>query len=81
MNIWKLSTVTLAGALALSTGAAFAPMAHADQPHMQKARELLNAALVELKNAAPDKGGWRDKAIQTTGTAITQVESGIKYAN
>jgi hypothetical protein len=51
------------------------------QPHMVNAKSLLTQARTELNAAAPDKGGYRDKAIQFTQSAIDNVSAGISYAN
>ena len=51
----------------------------ADQPNMVKAKENLQQALNNLKNATADKGGYRNKAIDLVKEAIDEVEKGIKY--
>jgi hypothetical protein len=50
------------------------------QQHMVNARNDLNAALRELKQAQPDKGGHRNNAINDVESAINQVSLGIQYA-
>jgi hypothetical protein len=71
-----LVTASLGGALV----AALPPTsAKADQPHMQAALDALRAAERQLKEATPDKGGHRVKALQLVRDAITQVEKGIEY--
>ena len=37
--------------------------------------------LEELQKASPNKGGHREKAIELTRQAISQVEEGIQYFN
>ena len=78
-NLWKVSTLALTGALALS---AFGGLAGADtQPHMQAALVTLRTAREQLRNATSDKGGHRAQAIDLTDKAIAQVEKGIAYDN
>jgi hypothetical protein len=54
--------------------------AGANQPHMQSALNSLQAARAELVQAAPDKGGYRGRAITRTEEAINETERGIRYA-
>ena len=76
-NLWKVSTLVLTGALAVT---AFGGLASADpQPHMQAALVTLKTAREQLKNATSDKGGHRVQAIDLTERAIAQVEKGIAY--
>jgi len=51
------------------------------QPQMKSALANLRAALVDLQQATPDKGGHRNKAIDLTRKAINQTEAGIAYDN
>ncbi len=80
--LWKASTLTLAGALALVVGtddnlANAGPVA--GQPHMQAALQSLQAAQSQLEKATSDKGGHRVKALQLTKDAIAQVNKGIEH--
>jgi hypothetical protein len=59
----------------LGAGTAFA-----FQEHMFSARNDLQQAVNELRQAEPDKGGHRDAAINLTQQAIDQVNLGIQYA-
>ena len=83
MNLWKLTTLLLAGALAilLSFGAVGPASARAPQIRMKVALKYLKAASGELDKATADKGGHRAKAIELTSQAITQVEKGIAFDN
>ena len=49
------------------------------QEHMFSARNDLQQAANELRQAEPDKGGHRDAAINLTQQAIEQVNVGIQY--
>jgi hypothetical protein len=49
-----------------------------DQPHMQAALDALNSAVNNLKQATPDKGGHRAKAISLANSAINEVQLGIQ---
>jgi hypothetical protein len=60
----------------LGAGTAFA-----FQEHMYSARNDLQQAVNELRQAEPDKGGHRDAAINLTQQAIYQVDLGIQYAD
>lgn len=71
-----LVAVSLGGALVAGIQAT---SAMADQPHMQAALDALRAAERQLKEATPDKGGHRVKALQLVRDAIAQVEKGIEY--
>ena len=51
----------------------------ADQPHMQRALELLRQARAEIQAASATKGGHRTTAIEHINRAIDQVEKGISY--
>jgi hypothetical protein len=54
--------------------------AGANQPNMQAALNSLQAARAYLVQAAPDKGGYRARAITRTEEAINETERGIRYA-
>jgi hypothetical protein len=58
----------------LGSGTAFA-----FQEHMFSARNDLQQAATELRQAESDKGGHRDAAINLTQQAIDQVNLGIQY--
>ena len=48
-----------------------------DQPHMQRALDLLHDAKSNLEAATSDKGGHRAKAIGYVNNAIDEVKKGI----
>ena len=48
-----------------------------DQPHMERALELLREARNNLQAAAADKGGHRMKALGYVNSAIDEVKKGI----
>jgi len=82
MNVWKLSTVALASALAVVIGTSNVRTAEAEpQPHMQAALASLQLAKSQLEKASPDKGGHRVKAIALTQDAIEETKKGIEYDN
>ena len=56
-------------------------MGEARQPRMRDALLDLNSARIALRDAVPDKGGLRDKAIQSVEQAIKDVQAGIAYAD
>lgn len=49
------------------------------QPNMRAALDHLRAARAELAQAAPRKGGHRDRAIALVDRAIAQVQRGIEF--
>ena len=57
-----------------------AGIALAAQPHMVNARGYLYSALHELQAAVPDKGGYRNGAINSVNNAINQVNAGIHWS-
>ncbi|MGH8336120.1 MAG: hypothetical protein ACRETL_04695 [Gammaproteobacteria bacterium] len=50
------------------------------QTRMEVARYALQEAKRALESAAPDKGGFREKAIANVDEALKNVEGGIAYA-
>lgn len=93
INIWKLSTLGVAGLFVATVAynhtntAAAAPdeaipyNACDDQGHMESALEHLRAARHELYEAKANKGGERAAAIEKTGNAIKDVKRGCKFAD
>lgn len=55
--------------------------AMADQPKMERARDLLRDAYHVLEEASADKGGYRAAALKSIQEAIEQVEAGMRYAD
>ena len=81
-NLWKISTLTLAGALAIVIGNGAVNRASADpQPRMYSALEHLKQAREDLIKAKANKGGHRVKAIDHVNQAIDEVKAGIDFAN
>lgn len=66
--------VLVAAVAAMSVGSA-----RADQPHMRRALEHLQAAKAELQAAEHDKGGWRVRAIKNVNQAISDTQNGMSY--
>jgi hypothetical protein len=52
---------------------------YADQPRMHAALDHLRAARAELQAATSGKGGHRERALDLTMQAISEVEAGIAY--
>jgi hypothetical protein len=82
MNIWKLTSISLAVALVASIGiqTAWAGVCH-DQPNMAHAAELLHQARAALDKAEHNKGDWRVKAIEATNKAIAETDRGCAFAD
>jgi len=49
------------------------------EPHMAAALMHLRQAEEDLEKATPNKGGYREKAMEMTKQAQAQVEQGIQY--
>ena len=82
MNKWKAATIVLSVVLAVVLiGSMIRPVFAEAQPQMKSALANLRAALVDLQQATPDKGGHRNKAIDLTRKAIHQTVAGIAYDN
>ena len=82
MNVWKISTFVLAGALGIVISTSTMRTASAEaQPHMQAALSQLQAAKASLEKASADKGGHRVKAIALTQSAIDETKAGIDFDN
>jgi hypothetical protein len=64
-------------AIASSLGLGYALGA---QPHMDAPLALLQSARAELAQAAPNKGGHRERALELIDHAIGQVREGIAFA-
>lgn len=58
-------------------GEVFTLVSSPDQPHMQRALDLLRQARSNLEAATSDKGGHRRKAIGYVNDAIDEVKKGI----
>jgi outer membrane lipoprotein-sorting protein len=79
LNPWKLSTLVLGSALALSF--ASGPADSAPQPQMKKALANLQTAKDHLQKATADKGGHRVKALSLVNQAIDEVKAGVAFDN
>ena len=53
--------------------------ARAEQPHMRRALEQLEAARAELQSAEHDKGGWRVRALRNVDAAIAETRRGMEF--
>jgi hypothetical protein len=83
MNVWKpVALVAIAGLVA-SLGAQVASAAGVcrNQPNMQAALEHLRQARAALDRAEHNKGGWRDRAIAATQTALDETNRGCAFAD
>lgn len=82
MNKWKVASFLFAGLFATSLSFNMVQTSSAEpQPHMRSALRSLEAALVELKTAEHDKGGWRAAAVRSTEAAIVETRKGIAFDN
>jgi len=83
-NVYKLTTMALAGALAFviaSPGGGVAEANAEAQPRMRAALYTLKRAEGQLSKASHDKAGHRVRALVATRAAIKEVERGIRYDN
>ena len=78
----RRETVALAVSAALAAGglAAASTPAAAYQGNMERALSQLFGALASLREATPNKGGHRERAINLIKQAISEVEQGIVWA-
>lgn len=88
MNLWKPTALVLTSAFALLVGygAASANPSHreptpvaGDYYNMRVAMEHLRAARYSLANAEHNKGGWRERAIESTDRAIYETRVAMEY--
>lgn len=80
MTRTRLGKAVAALVFALAFMGIGAGIALAAQPHMVNARGYLYSALHELQAAVPDKGGYRNSAINSINNAINQVNAGIHWS-
>ncbi|HEY1955337.1 MAG TPA: hypothetical protein VGH28_06985 [Polyangiaceae bacterium] len=93
MNVWKPIAIVATTGLVVSLGiqTAYANKSSDeptnlegpcfDQPNMAAAKGHLEAALGSLQRAEHNKGGWRDRAMNATNTAIAETNAGCRQAN
>jgi hypothetical protein len=84
MNVWKvLSLLAIAGCVMTFGYRAAQAQAAAcnNQPNMMGAIESLRRARGSLERAEHNKGGWRERAIQSTDAALHETESGCAFAD
>jgi hypothetical protein len=82
MNFWKPIALCSLTSLVVSVGASVASAQGAchSQPNMESALDHLRQARASLDHAESDKGGWRERAIQGTDTAIREATTGCAAA-
>jgi hypothetical protein len=74
MKTLRAGLILVAVVAAMSVGSV-----RADQPHMRRALQHLQAAKAELQSAEHDKGGWRKRAIHNVDQAIADTQNGMSY--
>jgi hypothetical protein len=74
-----LVRIAAAGAAGSALAVAAAP-ALAYQGNMERALSALEAALVSLQAATPNKGGHRERAMRLIERAIGEVRAGVDFA-
>jgi hypothetical protein len=88
MNIWKVTSIVSASALALVVGYQAASARPADPSptgiegdyrRMRAALEGLRSARDHLLAAEHNHGGWRERAIEATDRAIHETEEAIRW--
>jgi hypothetical protein len=84
MNVWKpialVSAAGLVASICIQTASAEGGACH-NQPNMAAAVEHLRAARASLEHAEHNKGGWRDRAIQSADVAIREAKAGCEFAD
>jgi hypothetical protein len=86
MNVWKpiavLATAALVASVGMQVASAQANIGNChNQGNMLAAAKSLYAARDSLKVAEHNKGGWRDRAMGATSTAISETEKGCAFAD
>jgi hypothetical protein len=76
-----LATAAFSVAITLGSVAGYRALADEPQLHMHAAMHHLEEAKKELDQAAHDKGGHRDKAVDLTQRAMEEVKAGIEFAD
>lgn len=76
-----LGVLAAGGALAAAFATLPALPAAAYQGNMERALSDLYAALASLREATPNKGGHRERAIELIQQAIEQTQAGIVFAD
>jgi hypothetical protein len=69
-----------AGGAAAAALVASATTAEARQPNMERALDRLREARRALRDAPPNKGGHKERALDLIDRAIEQVKEGIVWA-
>lgn len=72
---WLATPAAFFAGVLVASGAAVA-----QQPNMQNALNALFSARSSLQMAAPNKGGYRERAISLVNQAIAEVEAGMAFA-
>lgn len=70
-----------AASIAIAAALAFSAPAFAEQGNMDRAIVKLNDAKSALRQAPPNKGGHKERAMELINQAINQVQEGIAWAD
>ena len=87
MNPWKpiaacsIASFAIALAAACTPAAPPGPAACNNQPNMAAAVGALQRARGWLERAEHNKGGWREKALEATNTALHETIAGCQFAD
>ena len=83
MNLWKPIALCAISGLVISVGTQIASADGAchNQPNMQVALDHLRQARAALDRAEHNKGGWRDRAIQSADVALRETNKGCEFAD
>lgn len=77
----EFATLVAGGAAAAVVLAGATTSASAYQGNMERAVSALYDALGSLREATPNKGGHRERAIQLVQQALSEVQAGIDFAD
>jgi hypothetical protein len=77
----ELAALSVGGAVAAGLLAASTKPAQAYQGNMERALSSLYEALASLREATPNKGGHREKAMKLIQDAIAETGAGIEFAD
>jgi hypothetical protein len=76
-----MKSFSIFAAAGIAATIAFSAPAFAEQGNMERAIMKLNEAKIALRQAPPNKGGHKERAMELIDKAINQVQEGIIWAD
>ena len=84
MNVWKIVALGFIAATVMTVGYGVANAQAVqcnNQPNMAAAVGALQRARGWLERSEHNKGGWREKALEATDTALHETIAGCQFAD